>query len=135
MLPRPHEWNSGAAITVTSPWRYGIRSSIDTAGPAPVCWARGAPLGVPVVPEVRITVRPTAAGPGGASTDDRAMRPSTVTAAGASARGSSTHPTMVRSTGASVATRSVNSWSWISATGPSRTSTSRSWGPAKPVLR
>ena len=49
-------WNSGAAMWVRQPWRSGIRESSDTAASMPAS-LRGAPLGVPVVPEVRITIR------------------------------------------------------------------------------
>ena len=49
-------WNSGAAMWVRQPWRSGIRESSETAASMPAS-LRGAPLGVPVVPEVRITIR------------------------------------------------------------------------------
>ena len=56
---KPHEWNMGAAMTVVSAIRMGIRPS--SASPdeiASPCRSRWAPLGVPVVPEVRIVAAP-----------------------------------------------------------------------------
>ena len=54
-------WNSGAAMWVRQPARSGIRDSSDTAASMPAS-LRGAPLGVPVVPEVRITIAGVAGG-------------------------------------------------------------------------
>ena len=48
---KPHVWNSGAAMWVRQPWRSGIRESSEIAASMPAS-LRGAPLGVPVVPEV-----------------------------------------------------------------------------------
>ena len=53
---KPHVWKSGAAMWVRQPWRSGIRDSMETAASMPAS-LRGAPLGVPVVPLVRITIR------------------------------------------------------------------------------
>ena len=53
---KPHVWNSGAAMWVRHPNCSGIRDSSDTAAGIPAS-LRGAPLGVPVVPDVRITIR------------------------------------------------------------------------------
>ncbi|MGY2702946.1 hypothetical protein ACVW2K_002530 [Nocardioides sp. HB32] len=50
-------WNSGAAMCVRQPYFSGIRDSSETAASIPAS-LRGAPLGVPVVPDVRITIRP-----------------------------------------------------------------------------
>ena len=49
-------WNSGAAMWVRQPWRSGSRDISETAASMPAS-LRGAPFGVPVVPEVRITIR------------------------------------------------------------------------------
>jgi hypothetical protein len=62
----PQEWKSGAAITVRPRARIGIASSTASAGAIELGWLRCAPFGVPVVPLVRITVRP---GAGGGSSD------------------------------------------------------------------
>ena len=53
---KPQVWNSGAAMWVRQPWRSGIRDSSETAASMPAS-LRGAPFGVPVVPEVRMTIR------------------------------------------------------------------------------
>ena len=58
----PHEWNRGAAITVVPRARSGIASRIAAAGASDPGWLRCAPFGVPVVPLVRITVRPGSSG-------------------------------------------------------------------------
>ena len=52
---KPQEWNSGAAISVFSSARSGIRENIAASGARLSGEPRWAPLGVPVVPEVRIT--------------------------------------------------------------------------------
>ncbi len=52
----------GAAITVVSRARSGIFESIAASGSIESGCLRLAPLGVPVVPEVRITTRPCSAG-------------------------------------------------------------------------
>ena len=54
---KPQEWNRGAAIRVFSRAFSGILSSIAAAGRTDVGWLRDAPLGVPVVPDVRIVAR------------------------------------------------------------------------------
>src|SRR3954469_26081462 len=59
---KPHEWNIGAATWVISLALSGIfDSSVDT-GSSDAGWERDAPLGEPVVPEVRITTRPFSSG-------------------------------------------------------------------------
>ena len=59
---KPHEWKSGAAMWEI--WRVlsGIRESSDTAGSSDCGFPREAPFGVPVVPLVRITMRPSRVG-------------------------------------------------------------------------
>ncbi len=59
---KPHEWNIGAAIIVVSRACSGIFENSAAAGSSESGWLRAAPLGVPVVPEVRITTRPFSAG-------------------------------------------------------------------------
>ena len=59
---KPQEWNIGAAIIVCSRALSGMRISSAAAGSSVSGWLREAPLGVPVVPEVRITTRPFSAG-------------------------------------------------------------------------
>ena len=64
--PKPQEWNSGAAITLTSPDRIGSTDSSASPGAISArCLQANTPLGVPVVPEVRIIVRPGRSGRGG----------------------------------------------------------------------
>ena len=55
---KPQEWNSGAAMWVV--WRAlsGIFDKSDTAGSSDWGEPRDAPLGVPVVPLVRMMARP-----------------------------------------------------------------------------
>ena len=56
MCAKPHVWNSGAAMCTVQPWRSGIRESSEIAASMPAS-LRGAPFGVPVVPEVRMMIR------------------------------------------------------------------------------
>jgi hypothetical protein len=58
----PHEWNIGAATIVASRAFNGIFENSAAAGSSESGCLRAAPLGVPVVPEVRITTRPFSAG-------------------------------------------------------------------------
>ena len=86
---------------------------------------RGAPLGVPVVPDVRITIRVVLRGLGSSVEYDEISDSTVVVVVGVA------QATSRLSTDAS-ARRSVNSSSWITMVGSSRSSTSTSWGPAKP---
>ena len=56
---RPHAWNSGAAMTTVSRARIGTVSSSGVSESTPLTLPRAAPFGRPVVPDVRITWRPT----------------------------------------------------------------------------
>ena len=58
----PQEWNSGAAMSVRPRARSGITASSAAAGSIVAGWWRRAPRGVPVVPLVRMTIRPESAG-------------------------------------------------------------------------
>ena len=75
---KPHEWNSGAAMCVTCPWRSGIFESSETAGSSEVGDARLAPFGVPVVPDVRMITRPVSSGATGCSVGEPAISSSRV---------------------------------------------------------
>ena len=66
---KPHEWKRGAAIRDRSRAFSGIRSSMAAAGRIEVGWLRDAPLGVPVVPDVRITARYSFSSDGGTGSD------------------------------------------------------------------
>ena len=60
-MPRcasPQAWNSGAAMTTVSRARIGTVDSNGVSPSAPPLPVRAAPLGRPVVPDVRITIRP-----------------------------------------------------------------------------
>jgi hypothetical protein len=59
---KPQEWNIGAAIIVRSRAWSGMTDSSAATGSRFFGCERAAPLGVPVVPEVRIVARPRAAG-------------------------------------------------------------------------
>ena len=55
---KPQEWNIGAASIVCSRARSGIMLNSAAAGSSDSGWRRWAPLGLPVVPLVRMTTRP-----------------------------------------------------------------------------
>ena len=59
---KPHEWNMGAAIMVVSRARRGILEKSAATGSIESGCLRAAPLGVPVVPDVRMTTLPRSAG-------------------------------------------------------------------------
>ena len=114
------------------PYLSGIRESSEIAASMPAS-LRGAPFGVPVVPEVRMMIRLWPPGRG-----QRA-----VVALGVDQRvegvdrgpvSPSTHDSTRLSTWA-FSSRPVNSSSWITTLGCSRSRTSTSCGPAKAVLR
>ena len=73
---KPQEWNSGAAIIVFSRAFSGIRESSAAAGSSDLGCEREAPFGVPVVPEVRMTALPGAAGGTTSARSPRAIRSS-----------------------------------------------------------
>ena len=126
---KPHVWNSGAAMWVRQPWRRGIRESSDTAAPMPAS-LRGAPFGVPVVPDVRITIRACRLGGSRSWSGCPAISASRV-----SSPTSLSVQATIRSLTSASESRSANSSSWITAAGRSRSRTSTSWGPANAVLR
>ena len=68
---KPHEWNSGAATCVVSRVRSGILSKRIAAGSSESGSLRDAPFGAPVVPDVRMTVRPFSPGGDKASVPKR----------------------------------------------------------------
>ena len=119
---RPHAWNSGAAMTTVSRARIGTTSSSGVNESTPLALPRAAPFGRPVVPDVRITWRPTwrdgvSGTIDGSRPSARSSLPPIATAAPASA------------------TISANTSSWRIVSTPSWATTSASWGPANPVLR
>jgi hypothetical protein len=59
---KPQEWNIGAAIIVRSRALSGIMASSAAAGSSERGCEREAPLGVPVVPEVRMIALPRSGG-------------------------------------------------------------------------
>jgi hypothetical protein len=61
---RPQEWKTGAAMTVVSRARSGMRDSAATAS-CSVAPLRAAPRGAPVVPLVRMTCREVCCGGAG----------------------------------------------------------------------
>ena len=130
---KPQVWNSGAAMCVRQPWRRGILLSRETAASTPAS-LRGAPLGVPVVPDVRITIRPCRVGASRSLSSWAVSTDSRVCASPMPSSSLSTQATTRFSTSAA-ASRSVNSSSWMTTTGFSRSSTSTSCGPANAVLR
>ena len=66
---KPQVWNSGAAMWQVQPRRSGIRDSSETAASTPAS-LRGAPFGVPVVPEVRMMIRLGFSGCGSCAADE-----------------------------------------------------------------
>ncbi len=128
---QPQVWKSGAAMWVFQPDFSGIRESSATAAlrlPPP----RGAPFGVPVVPEVRITARASLAGAVRGFGSPFSIRASSVSRSPAS---SSTQARIRCCLTPALSISSVNSWSWITTLGFSRSQTSPSWGAANAVLR
>ena len=75
---KPQEWNSGAAIIIVGPERKGILSITAARTSRPSGLVRWAPLGVPVVPEVRITKRGLSGGGVRSPVSPSAIRPSSV---------------------------------------------------------
>ena len=130
---KPQVWNSGAAMWVRHPARSGIRDSSDTAASMPAS-LRGAPLGAPVVPEVRITIRAWRAG-GCRSLSSYAVTSRSRVSSVPEASGSPSVHASTRRSRSAPASSPVNSSSWITMLGASRSSTSTSCGPAKAVLR
>ena len=134
--PKPQAWNIGAATTVFSPARHGIRSSIAASDPAAPP-ERRAPFGVPVVPEVSSTVRPGRVGFGGRLPRLSSMSSSRVCTPWWEWAGSSTQASTSVSSGSrslACASSGANSSSYTTTVACSRSSTSRSWGPENPVL-
>ena len=131
MWANPQVWNSGAAMWHVHPRRSGILDSSATASSTPAL-LRGAPFGVPVVPEVRMMIRPCSSGLSSlASAEPFAMSFSTVV----SPCGSPSVQATTRVTSEAFSSISLNSSSWITTVGPSRSRTSTSCGPANAVLR
>ena len=125
-MPRwasPQAWNSGAATTTVSRARTGIVDRIDPNESAPPADDRAAPLGRPVVPDVRMTVRPGRLVIGRIATADR----------WAASSSSSDSPTTTAAPQPS--TIGANSSSWRTTSIASLSTTSASCGPANPVLR
>jgi hypothetical protein len=60
--PSPCAWNSGAGIRHTEPASIGTTLRNQASGSRPEARAIRAPLGAPVVPDVRITMRPSSGG-------------------------------------------------------------------------
>ena len=125
---KPQVWNSGAAMCIGVFARSGIRSSRAIAASMPAS-LRGAPFGVPVVPEVRITTREWRSGGSRSGLGCDRMRASTV-----SSRSLPSVQARIRRSVSALSSSPENSSSWITAPGPSRSSTSTSCGPAKAVL-
>ena len=106
MWAKPHEWNIGAATMWVRRVRMGTASRNAMIASVGVDGGRRAPLGVPVVPDVRMIWRPGPGGAGGSSSEPVGR--------------ASMHGTPAW------ATRSANSGSWMSALAPSRCMTSAS---------
>ena len=115
-----------------SPWRIGIFDSSDTAGSIDCGELRLAPLGVPVVPEVRMIALPISSGGTGASFEPFSISSSRV---GSSRSSESCQPMKRLRRSAASDSRSVNSSSNTIPTGFSRLTTSVSCGPANAVFR
>ena len=126
---KPQVWNSGAAMWQRQPWRSGIRDSSETAASIPAS-LRGAPLGVPVVPEVRMTILECRSGGFRSPVGYVEISDSIVSAVASP----SVHA-IRRCSMSAFEMRSVNSSSWITTVGCSRSSTSTSCGPANAVFR
>ncbi len=106
---KPHEWNSGAPMIQFSRARSGMRLKSAAAGLSPPGCLRAAPFGVPVVPEVRMIVRPGSSGGETSSVEVVLMRSSSVGRASVSS--SSTHAMKSLRPSLALLRTSVNSWS------------------------
>ncbi len=118
--PSPQAWNAGAATTVVSPTRIGMRDSAATAS-STVAPLRAAPRGGPVVPLVRMTWREVRRGTGGGPAVD--------------VRASSSSSSVVSTSRPAAGTTSSSSRSQSTARARSRSSTERSGPGAVPVPR
>src|SRR6266851_2217576 len=116
----------GAAMYATAPVWYGILERKATRGVRLVGRPRAAPLGVPVVPDVRMIWRPGLVG-----------RASLIGAARVADVISSSivDDTTLGIPGSSSALSGRNSSSRMIAVAPSLAMTAASWGAANPVLR
>ena len=130
---KPHVWKRGAAMWVRHLARSGIRESNATAASMPAS-LRGAPLGEPVVPDVRITIRACRSGGCRSPSSYAVTSCSRVSLPVLPPVSLSVQASTGRSTWAP-ASMPVNSSSWMIRLGASRSSTSTSCGPAKAVLR
>ena len=116
------------------PYFSGIRESSEIAASMPAS-LRGAPFGVPVVPEVRMMIRLWPPGTGsGLSSRSASISESRVSDPDEGPVSPSAHDSTRLSTSA-FSSMPVNSSSWTTTLGSSRSRTSTSWGPAKAVLR
>ncbi len=109
MWAKPQAWKSGAAIIVVPSAWSGIRDSSPAAGASDPGLERFAPFGGPVVPEVRITVRPGSDGGGGLLWSLEAITSSSE--GWAAAARSSTQARKARRPSHAASTTAANSWS------------------------
>ena len=130
---KPQEWNIGAAIIVRSRALSGIRSSSAATGSSDCGCLRLAPLGVPVVPEVRISALPCSGGGDRSETSPPAISSSSVRSAPRSVSGSC-HAMKRRRPSVASSSTPANSSSKMTAAGSSRCATSASCGPEKAVF-
>ena len=119
----PQVWKMGALNSVRLPARSGMRSMMQTRAAGPRGSGRAAPRGVPVVPDVSMTVRPRGRG-GCRGSPSRAAR------AWAASSDSLTWATV----GARSATAEARSSSWTTRRRPSRSATCATAGPDSPTL-
>ena len=101
----------------------GIRSMIEMSGPKPLGVLRAAPFGVPVVPEVRMIVRPCLRGT--SSAGGRGVL---------STRRTSSLSLIRRMLSGRSSVAAASSSSWMIAVISCCSATTASWGPARPVL-
>jgi hypothetical protein len=119
-LPSPQAWKAGAAMTVVSPTRSGMRDRAATAS-STVAPLRAAPRGGPVVPLVRMTWREVRRGTGGGPAVE--------------VRASASSSSVVSTSRPAAGTTPVNSASCSTARACSRSRTCRSGPAAVPVPR
>ena len=129
--PSPCAWNSGAGTMQTEPALIGTRFRNHASGSRFSARRTCAPFGAPVVPDVRITVRPSS---GGGSSGAGSPRRSSARVGSCEAVSPGVATMRAIEPGSAAVTTSANSPSWTSTVGCSRSSTAASSGPGIDVL-
>ena len=129
-LMSPHEWNSGAPSTIVELPRYGMAPKKATSGSRPSGSDRCAPLGRPVVPDVKMMTVPGLSGLAGCFFEWPSRMSATLGMSWSSSvqASSSWSSSTFSATGRNSSSRMMNF-------APSRLASSVSWLPLAMVLR